>query len=214
MTDVKVTAEVTKMQDAAVLTTNVEVTHNVRVMLEAAYKHIKDKDFDLGVAHSGNASLVNLKDHYPKLGLVKPLGMPHKKWKNVVHHHVCNRLIMETIWENKVTIEEQHRKIKRTEEAAVAKQEENEELHRKIKRYDEAAIAKQEENEELHRKIKRYDEAAVAKQEENEEQHRKIKRYDEAVIVKQEENEEQRRKIKRLEETIHDIGYRLSLIHI
>ena len=60
--------------------TNVKVTHDVRVMLEAAYKHIKDKDFDLGVAHSGNASLVNLKDHYPKLGLVKPHLMSKRQW--------------------------------------------------------------------------------------------------------------------------------------
>ena len=106
-----------------------KLTPEVRAMLEAACKHIRDEDFDLGDVYC------HLKDHYPQLGLVKPHLMSKNEWNNVVHEHVCRNFLRDTIKMNK----EQRRKIKRYEEAAIAKQEENEEQRRKIKRYEEAA---------------------------------------------------------------------------
>ena len=51
-----------------------KLTPEVRAMLEAACKHIRDEDFDLGDVYC------HLKDHYPQLGLVKPHLMSKRQW--------------------------------------------------------------------------------------------------------------------------------------
>ena len=70
----------------------VKVTDEDKAMLDAAYKHIIDHDFDLGNVHKRNACVDSLRVHYPKLGLVKPPLMENKQWDRVVDYHICARL--------------------------------------------------------------------------------------------------------------------------
>ena len=111
----------------------VKVTDEDKAMLDAAYKHIIDHDFDLGNVHKRNACVDSLRVHYPKLGLVKPPHMVNKQWDRVVGYHICARLQGDAVTINNVTIGDLHRKI---EEYIASIESENRVLRQEVKSND------------------------------------------------------------------------------